>query len=84
MHLLQHQGIVRGVDEHRYPLPVFGTGAQHGRAADVDLLDGFVEAHAFLGNGLCKGVEIDAEQVDGGKALFLHILLVTSIVAARQ
>jgi hypothetical protein len=67
----QHLRVVHGVDHHRHVLPVLGRGAQHGRAADVDVLDGVFQRAVGLGGGLREGVQVDHQQVDGADAVFL-------------
>ena len=42
--LLGHHGVIRRVHDHGDALMVFGGAAQHGRAADIDILDGLAEA----------------------------------------
>ncbi len=44
---------------------VLGGGAEHRRAADVDVLDQFGGGDAGLGGGLLEGVQIDDDHVDG-------------------
>ena len=43
---------------------VLGRRADHGRAADVDILDAVIERSA-LRHGRLEGVEIDRHQIDG-------------------
>ena len=51
---------------------VFGGGADHGGAADVDVFDGLGEGAIGFGDGSFEGVEVDADEVDGGDAVGLH------------
>ncbi len=51
-------GIVRGIGQYDHIRVIFGGRAEHGGAADIDVFDG----GAFL-----KGVEIDADEVDGAQ-----------------
>ena len=44
---------------------VFGGGADHGGAADVDVFDDLVEGDVGFGGGLLEGVEVDDDHVDG-------------------
>ena len=48
---------------------VLGRGANHGRTADVDVLDGVFQRHASLGDGRGEGVEVHADQIDGRDAV---------------
>ena len=58
---------------------VLGRRADHGRAADVDVLDDLV-AGAAAGHGLGEGVEVDDGEVDGADAVRGHGGLVFGIV----
>ena len=44
---------------------VLGAGANHGRAADIDVLDGVFQRAGVLGHGGLEGVQIDHHHVDG-------------------
>ena len=81
VHDLKKLVVVRWVGDDRHVLEVLGSGTEHGRAADVDVLDGFREGHVrFLDGGL-EGIEIDDDKVDVLERVFLHGLLMGGIVA---
>ena len=63
---------------------ILGGGADHGGAADVDVLDQFFEGHAGLGRGFFEGVEIHDHHVDGSDAVFGDGGYVLGIFAAMQ
>ncbi len=50
----------------------FARRADHGRAADVDVLDGVGQGAAGLGHGGGERVEVDRDQVDRVDAVFGH------------
>ncbi len=58
-------GVVGNAGDDGDVFKVFGGGADHGGAADVDVLDEVAEGDAGLGGGFLKGVEIDDDHVDG-------------------
>ena len=58
--------------------------ADHRGAADVDVLDEFVEVHAWLGGSFFKGVEIDDDHVDGLNAVLGDGGAVRGIFAAMK
>ncbi len=62
---------------------VLGAGADHGRAANVDILDdrGLVGAR---GDGLREGVEVDHEKVDARNAVLVHGRLMGGVGAHAQ
>src|SRR6185437_5476412 len=64
-------GVVGDRCDDGHILKVFGGGAHHGRAADVDVLNDLGEGRAGLGGGLLKGVEVDHNHVDGLDAVLL-------------
>jgi hypothetical protein len=84
LQLGQHLLVVDGVDDHGHVLPVLGSGAQHGGAADVDVLDGVFQRAVGLGGGLGEGVQVDDQQVDGADAVLLERGHVLRQVAAGQ
>ena len=45
-------------------LMILGGRANHGRPADIDILDGILECAVRLGDGLLERIEIDADKVD--------------------
>ena len=57
-------GVVGGLRHDGDVLEVFGGGADHGGAADVDVLDEFVDMDAGAGCGGLEGIEIDDDHVD--------------------
>ena len=62
---------------------VLGGGADHGRAADVDVLDRSREIGAARDRRL-EGVEVDDHEVDGRDAVLAHRLDVRRLVAAAK
>ena len=58
-------GIVGDASDDGDIFEVFGGGADHGRAADVDVFDEVAEGDAGLRGGLLEGVEVDDDHVDG-------------------
>ena len=56
-HLVQHSFIIFDIHHHRHPVMVLGRRAGHGRAADIDILDGGVEIGAARHGGF-EGIEI--------------------------
>ena len=73
-----------GLDDHRDALMVLGGGADHRRAADVDVLDRHLRRHVAGGDGLLEGVEVDADEVDRLDALALQRRHVLGVQAPRQ
>ena len=57
-HLFRDPFVVFGVDDHRHRGKILGGGAQHGRAADVDIFEGVFQGDPRLADGGDEGVEI--------------------------
>ncbi len=51
---------------------VLRRAANHGRAADVDVLDRVRQGATGLGHGGSEGIEVDRDQIDRGDAVFAH------------
>ena len=62
---------------------IFGGGADHAGAADVDILDDLIAVRAF-GNSLGKGVEVDHHQIDRADLVLSHGSSVFRIVTHRE
>ena len=88
VHFAQHARVVHRVDDHGHAAGfgavVLGGGAQHGRAADVDVLDRVGEGAAGLGDRFAERVEVDHQHVDAVDARRLDGVHVLGAVAARQ
>ena len=83
-HGFQHVGVIRGIDHHCHEAVVFRRAAEHGGAADVDLLDGLFERGAGLRNRLLEGVEIHHHEVDGQDVVRLRLGDVLGVVAQME
>ena len=81
--LRQERVIVRDVDDHEDVAVVLRRGADHRGAADVDILDHFVERRAAAQRVL-ERIEIDDEQVDRRDAVGDHRGQMRGIVADRE
>ncbi len=84
LHLGQHGGVVGRIDDHRHVAVVLGGRAQHGRAADVDVLDGIGQRAFILGDGLLERIQVHHQQVDGRDAVLGQRRHVFGQVAAGQ
>ncbi len=79
----QHGCVIFGIDHHRHIVVVLGGGADHGGAADVDILDRLLIARAF-GDGGFERVEVRNQQIDALDRMILHRLGVFGVVANAQ
>jgi len=61
--------VVGGLGDDGYVFEVFGGGADHGWAADVDVFDEMAEADVRLSRRLLEGVEVDDNHIDGQNAV---------------
>src|SRR5690606_25225110 len=69
---LDDTGVVAGVDHDGHILVVLRSRTDHGRAADIDVLDGVGQVAVRLGHGGFEGVEVDRYQVDRLDAVLVH------------
>src|ERR1051325_1001728 len=83
-HLIQHPRIIRRADQHGAPGVVLGRGAQHGRSADVDVLDRVFEAALRIGHRSLERVEIHHQEIDSADSGALQRGDVGRIVAPRE
>ncbi len=65
LQFFDESGIIGDAGDDGDVFKVFGGGADHGRAADVDVFNEVAEGDAGLSSGLLEGVEIDDHHVDG-------------------
>ena len=79
----QHDRVVARVDHDGDVGVVLGRGADHGGAADVDVLDAGREVGA-LGDGRFERIEIDDEEIDRADAVRLHRARMLAVVADRE
>ncbi len=75
--------IVGRVDDHGDVGVVLGRAAQHGRAADVDVLDRLVRCDAGACDGLREWIEVDDQQVDRADAVCRHHRIIDAATAEQ-
>src|SRR5205807_3064043 len=64
--------------------PIFGRRADHCRAADVDIFDGFFETDAVFLYRLFKRIQIYDDEIDRFNAVVLHRNEVLRMVAKSE
>src|SRR3989338_4467490 len=69
---LDDASVVASVDHDGHVFVVLRRGADHGWAADVDVLDGVGQVTAGLGDSGGERIEIDRDQVDWLDAVLVH------------
>ena len=82
--LVDHGSILRRVRDDRDARVVLGRGPDHGRPADVDLLDRLRQGHIRPRHRRLKGIERHHDQVDGRDPVLLERVQVRGHVATRQ
>ena len=60
---------------------VLGRAAEHGRPANVDVLNGVVKRDIRFRDGLLKGVEVYDHEINGHDAVHLHRRLMRLVAA---
>ncbi len=84
VHLGEHGIVIGRIAHHGDRRGIFGGGTQHGRTADVDMLDGVGKGDIGLGDGLLELIEVDRDQVDHLDAVLSGLLHVLLGIAAGQ
>ena len=76
--------VISGIYNYSYVLPVLSSSANHGRTADIDVLDCLFQSYAILENGLLEGVQVDCHHIDGGDAQLFQLSHVLRVGTHRQ
>ena len=63
---------------------VFGSGADHGGATDINLFDRLRQRHPFPGDRLLKGIKIHNHQIDRGDLIGSQISAIALQIGAGQ
>jgi hypothetical protein len=84
LHRGEHALVVGGIGHDGDGGVVLGRAAQHGGAADVDVLDGVLERAVGLRDGGFEGVEVDDDEVDEVDAVLLGFVEVLMRVATAE
>src|SRR3989344_1473195 len=72
LEVFQDAGVIAGVDHDGHVLVVLGCRTNHGRAADVDVLDGSRQVATWFGDRCFEWVQVDRYQVDRLDAVLVH------------
>ena len=80
---IEHGGIIGGLDDDSHIGMVLGCGADHRRAANVDVLDAVVIVRA-LGDGFLERIKIHDEEIDRLDVVRLHRRGMVLVGADRQ
>ena len=80
---IEHFGIVGRIADDDHVFVVLGRRAQHGRATDIDVLDGGGQrAIRACGDGI-EGIQVDHQQVDRADAMLAHHRIVDAAAAEQ-
>ena len=71
VHFGDQPGIVGGIGDDRDAFVILRGGADHGGAANVDILDNLLAIRA-LGDGGGEGIEIDDDKIDRADGMLVH------------
>ena len=80
---VEQRRVIARLDQDRDVVMVLRRGADHGRAADVDILDAVGEIAAAR-HGRFERIEIDHQNIDRADAVRAHRLGVLGVAADRQ
>ncbi len=77
--------IVLRTAHNSHRAPVLRGAAEHGRASDVNVLNGILHSHARLRYGLAERIEIDAHHVDESDSVLLELRdMAFKVTAAKK
>ena len=65
LELVEHGTVIGRIANDGNVFPVLGSTADHGRTADVDILDGIFKGYTLLSDGLTERIEVYAYKLDG-------------------
>ena len=80
----RNRWIVGWRSDHSNVVKILGSGADHGRSADVDVFDQLLECHAGLRSGFFEGVEIHHDHIYRLDAMLGNGCDVRGILAPMQ
>jgi len=80
----QHFPVPLRVDDDQHVPVVLGGGANHGRTADVDVLNGLFQCDARFGYRLAEGVEVHRDQVDRGNPVLFQLAQVILVAQGQD
>ena len=66
---IEQRRIVGCRSNHRHVLVILGRGADHRRAADIDVLDDLFEVRILARSHLFKFVQVHHDHIDGGNIM---------------
>ena len=73
---LKDRFVIVRADTDGHTIMILAGCADHGRTANIDVLDSIIDCRVFSGNGLLERIEIHDQQVDGLDAVLLHDRLI--------
>ena len=73
-----------GIGDDSNIAPILRRRADHGRAADVDVLDRFFESDSIFSDRRFERIEVDDYHVDGLNIVFVHRRDVVRIVPESE
>src|SRR5882672_4933662 len=82
--LLRDNAVILWIYNHRDALMVFRRAPQHGRTADINVLNGFGERDVGPGDGLLEWIKIYDHQVDGLNAMGTRGSLMAFVTPHKQ
>ena len=78
LEVFQDVGVIAGIHHDRYVFMIFRCRTDHGRPADVDVLDGGRQIAAWLVDGGFERVQVDRDQIDRLDAVLVHDCIVST------
>ncbi len=80
-HVVEHTLVVAGIGDDAHAGIILGCRTHHGRAADIDVLDGIFQGAVRVGHGGFERVEVDYHQINAADVVVGHDLFVLAATA---
>jgi len=80
----KNRPVIARISQHSHRTVIFRCGAQHRRAADIDVLDAGLMADTFLLDGAAERIEVDDHQVDRVNRQLVQLAHMVRVGAHRE
>ena len=84
MQVVEHGVVVIRANDDRNTIVVLRCGADHGRSADIDILDGLINGRVFTGDGLFERIQVDDQKIDRLDAVLFHNRLIRTAATEQS
>src|SRR5690606_28144442 len=80
---IENPRVVLGFNDYGEPVMVFGSSAEHGRAANIDILDRILDGCVLGPDHSLEGIQINRKQVESRDAVLGQNVVVHSFTGEQ-